>query len=127
MPKTTADPKPLYAVAGVADLAVAALRELTARLPVLVERAENAAVSARARLTDRFGELPAEVEDLRRRRGLPPRYFAVVGTPKAHKNLALLAPIAAQLPAPLVLLAGAGVPSLIQRFRRTTSARSIQV
>ncbi|HEX6335697.1 MAG TPA: hypothetical protein VFZ85_01975 [Jiangellaceae bacterium] len=65
MPKTTADPRPLYAVAGVADLAVAALRELTARLPVLAERAENAAVSARDRLADRIGELPAELDKLR--------------------------------------------------------------
>src|SRR5919106_6667316 len=62
---TTTDRKPLYAVAGVADLAVAALRELPARLPVLAERAENAAVSARAKLADRFGELPAELEKLR--------------------------------------------------------------
>lgn len=65
MPKTTTDPKPLYAVAGVADLAVAVLRELTARVPVLVERAENAAVGARDRFADRLGEVPAELQKLR--------------------------------------------------------------
>ena len=65
MPKTTTAPKPLYAVAGFADLAVAALRELPARLPVLAERAEKAAVSARARLVDRFAELPGELDKLR--------------------------------------------------------------
>ncbi|HEU4544160.1 MAG TPA: hypothetical protein VFR23_23720 [Jiangellaceae bacterium] len=65
MSKTTTDPKPLYAVAGVADLAVAALRELTARLPVFAERAENAAVHARTRLADRFSDLPADLDKLR--------------------------------------------------------------
>ncbi len=69
MPKTNTDPKPLYAAAGVADLAVAALRELPARLPVFAERAENAAVTARAKLADRFGDLPGELE--KRRAELP--------------------------------------------------------
>lgn len=46
------------------------------------------------------------VADVRRRLGLPPRYFLAVGNPKPHKNLALLARIAERLPAPLVVLAG---------------------
>lgn len=65
MPKTTTDRKPLYAVAGVADLAVAALRELPARVPVFAERAENAAFTARAKLADRFGDLPADLQKFR--------------------------------------------------------------
>jgi ElaB/YqjD/DUF883 family membrane-anchored ribosome-binding protein len=65
MPKTTTDTKPLYAVAGVADLAVAALRELPARLPAVAERAENAAVTARAQISERLNEIPAEIEKLR--------------------------------------------------------------
>jgi glycosyltransferase involved in cell wall biosynthesis len=52
---------------------------------------------------------PSEVVDFRVRRGLPPRYFAAVGNPKAFKNLKMLLPIADGLPAPLVLLAGRGV------------------
>lgn len=65
MSKTTTDRKPLYAVVGVADLAVATLREVPARLPVLAERAENAATTARARIADRFGDLSAELDKLR--------------------------------------------------------------
>ncbi len=52
--------------------------------------------------------VPSELEDFRARRGLPPRYFAAIGSLKAHKNLIRLKPIAASLPAPLVLLAGRG-------------------
>lgn len=48
----------------------------------------------------------SELDDFRARRGLPPRYFAVVGSVHAHKNLAVLQSIAQGLPAPLVLLAG---------------------
>jgi glycosyltransferase involved in cell wall biosynthesis len=50
----------------------------------------------------------AELEDFRKRRGLPPRYFAAIGSVKPHKNLALLKPIVDRLPAPLALLAGRG-------------------
>lgn len=49
---------------------------------------------------------PEEVEAFRKARGLPVAYFAAVGNVKAHKNLAVLARVAAELPAPLVLLAG---------------------
>src|SRR5262249_17814683 len=51
---------------------------------------------------------PAELSAFRRARQLPARYFAAVGTFKAHKNLFLLARIASSLPAPVALLAGAG-------------------
>lgn len=51
---------------------------------------------------------PALLEDFRRRRGLPTSYFAAIGNTKSFKNLAVLRSIAAQLPAPLVLLAGRG-------------------
>ena len=50
----------------------------------------------------------AQARAFRERHGLPARYLAVVGNPKPHKNLALLAHIADSLPAPMVLLAGAG-------------------
>ncbi|HET9450316.1 MAG TPA: glycosyltransferase family 1 protein [Aggregicoccus sp.] len=50
----------------------------------------------------------AQAQAFRQRRGLPARYLAVVGNPKPHKNLALLAGLAASLPLPLALLAGAG-------------------
>jgi glycosyltransferase involved in cell wall biosynthesis len=50
----------------------------------------------------------AQARAFRERHGLPARYLAVVGNPKPHKNLALLAGLAGALPAPLVLLAGAG-------------------
>jgi len=49
---------------------------------------------------------PEERLAVRARYGLPPRYLLAVGNPKPHKNLALLARIAARLPVPLVLLAG---------------------
>lgn len=51
---------------------------------------------------------PAELDDFRRRRGLPTRYFAAIGSTKPHKNLSLLVPLVDQLPAPLALLAGRG-------------------
>jgi glycosyltransferase involved in cell wall biosynthesis len=51
----------------------------------------------------------SELDGFRARRGLPPRYFAAIGSVKAHKNLAVLRSIASSLPAPLVLLAGRGV------------------
>jgi glycosyltransferase involved in cell wall biosynthesis len=50
----------------------------------------------------------SELEGFRERRGLPARYFAAIGSVKTHKNLAVLKPISARLPAPLVLLAGRG-------------------
>lgn len=56
-----------------------------------------------------FRQVPAaELDEFRTRRGLPPRYFAAIGSTKAHKNLKVLQPIATALPAPLVLLAGRG-------------------
>ncbi len=48
------------------------------------------------------------VADFNRRRGLPQRYLAAVGTEKAHKNLAVLAKVSGSLPAPIALLAGPG-------------------
>ncbi|MFT3837164.1 MAG: glycosyltransferase family 1 protein [Myxococcaceae bacterium] len=48
------------------------------------------------------------LEDFRARRGLPPRYFAAIGSVKPHKNLTLLTPIADELPLKLALLAGRG-------------------
>lgn len=45
-----------------------------------------------------------ELATFRKRYPLPLRYFALVGNDKAHKNLALIARIARQLPAPVVLL-----------------------
>jgi len=47
-----------------------------------------------------------ELAEFRRRRGLPERYFAAVGSTKAHKNLELIADLAPALPAPVALLAG---------------------
>jgi glycosyltransferase involved in cell wall biosynthesis len=47
-----------------------------------------------------------EPEQVRYRHGLPKAFALAVGNPKPHKNLALLARIAARLPVPLVLLAG---------------------
>jgi len=52
---------PLYAVAGAADLAVAALRELPAHAPAIAQRAETFGVQVR----DRLAELPAELQKLR--------------------------------------------------------------
>lgn len=49
-----------------------------------------------------------EVEAFLRARHLPAEYFAVVGNTKKHKNLKLIADLAPSLPAPVVLLAGAG-------------------
>ena len=51
---------------------------------------------------------PQDLDGFRSRRGLPPRYFAVVGNTKPFKNIRVLLPIADGLPAPLVLLAGRG-------------------
>jgi glycosyltransferase involved in cell wall biosynthesis len=51
---------------------------------------------------------PSELADFRARRGLPPLYFAAIGSTKAHKNLGVLQSISEALPAPLVLLAGRG-------------------
>jgi Skp family chaperone for outer membrane proteins len=52
---------PLYAVAGAADLAVAALRGLPAHAPVVAQRAEIFGGQVRERLT----ELPADLQKLR--------------------------------------------------------------
>jgi glycosyltransferase involved in cell wall biosynthesis len=51
---------------------------------------------------------PSELDDFRSRRGLPPRYFAAIGSVKAHKNLAVLRTVVESAPAPVVLLAGRG-------------------
>lgn len=61
----TNPPKPLYAVAGAADMVVSALRKLPSRLPTIAERAENAAAGARSRFSDLSAELPAELRKLR--------------------------------------------------------------
>lgn len=63
----------------------------------------------------RFAPQSAErIAQFRQRRGLPERYFAAVGNPKAHKNLGLLASLGRESPrashdeAPIALLAGKG-------------------
>ena len=57
----------------------------------------------------RFAPTSREAQDaFRRRHRLPERYLAAVGNPKPHKNLALLARIARDLPLPIALLAGEG-------------------
>lgn len=61
MPQTTNDARPLYAVAGLADLAVEKLRALPARVPAATERAEHAAATVREKLA----ELPADVQKFR--------------------------------------------------------------
>ncbi len=50
----------------------------------------------------------SELDDFRARRGLPPKYFAAIGSTKPHKNLRVLQSVAEALPAQLVLLAGRG-------------------
>jgi glycosyltransferase involved in cell wall biosynthesis len=50
----------------------------------------------------------SELEDFRARRGLPPRYFAAIGSVKPHKNLAVLRSVIEGAPAPVALLAGRG-------------------
>ncbi len=54
-----------------------------------------------------------ELDDFRARRGLPAKYFAVIGSTKAFKNLSVLTSIAESLPAPLVLLAGRGAKRVL--------------
>lgn len=67
----------------------------------------------------RFRPPTAEARlELRARLDLPPRYLLAVGNPKPHKNLALLARIAARLPVPLVLLAGEGAGRVFPRPTR---------
>ncbi|MDY7224866.1 glycosyltransferase family 4 protein [Hyalangium rubrum] len=51
---------------------------------------------------------PSELRAFLQRHQLPARYLATVGNTKAHKNLALLAKLAPELPVPIVLLAGKG-------------------
>ena len=79
---------------------------------------------------------PPTVEErlaVRARYGLPPRYLLAVGNPKPHKNLALLARIAARLPVPLVLLAGEAAGRVFpqphpgpHRGRRGAAARAVR-
>lgn len=64
MPETTTDRKPLYAAAGAADAAVAALRELPAKVTEAVNDDK-----LRAEFRTRFNDLPADVRALRD--GLP--------------------------------------------------------
>ncbi|MGZ6132846.1 MAG: glycosyltransferase family 4 protein [Myxococcaceae bacterium] len=59
-----------------------------------------------------------ERSQIRARLELPTRYLLAVGNAKPHKNLALLARIAARLPVPLVLLAGVGVARVFPRSTR---------
>lgn len=61
----------------------------------------------------------SELADFRARRGLPPQYFAAIGSTKAHKNLSVLQSIAEALPIPLVLLAGRGARRVLG-FGETT-------
>ena len=49
---------------------------------------------------------PSEIADVRRRLGLPARFLLAMGNQKPHKNLRLLAQVAATFPVPIVLLAG---------------------
>jgi len=71
----------------------------------------------------RFRPPTAEEQlQVRARLGLPARYLLAVGNPKPHKNLALLARIAARLPVPLVLLAGEGPERLFPRTTRVLGA-----
>ena len=51
---------------------------------------------------------PSEVLEFRRRRGLPERYLLAMGSEKAHKNLAILAPVTRELPVRVAVLAGGG-------------------
>jgi glycosyltransferase involved in cell wall biosynthesis len=53
--------------------------------------------------------LPSATYPFKLKHKLPEKFFVAVGNPKAHKNLGLLAKLAASLPASLVLLAGRGV------------------
>ncbi len=62
---------------------------------------------------------PSELADFRARRGLPPRYFAAIGSIKAHKNLGVLQSIAEALPIPLVLLAGRGARRVLRFGEKT--------
>ncbi len=80
-------------------------REIAAHLDLAPERLQVIANGVDAAF-HAMGE--RELEDFRARRGLPPRYFAAIGSPKPHKNLRVLLPIIDSLPAPLVLLAGRG-------------------
>ena len=60
-------------------------------------------------VADTFTRPPeSELAEFQRRRGLPSRYLAAVGSVKAHKNVAVLAKVAGELPAPIALLAGRG-------------------
>ncbi|MFW6090410.1 MAG: hypothetical protein ACODAF_00960 [Actinomycetota bacterium] len=65
LPNTPNPPKPLYAVAGAADIVISVLRKLPGRLPTIAERAESAAANARSRFNDLSTELPAELRKLR--------------------------------------------------------------
>ena len=56
-----------------------------------------------------FASAAEDVARVRSRLRLPATYFLCVGNEKPFKNLALIARIATRLPAPVVLLAGAGV------------------
>ncbi|NMO22655.1 glycosyltransferase family 4 protein [Pyxidicoccus fallax] len=51
---------------------------------------------------------PGEAKAFRERHDLPARYVAAVGNAKPFKNLAMLKHFAAELPVPIVLLAGKG-------------------
>jgi glycosyltransferase involved in cell wall biosynthesis len=55
----------------------------------------------------------SEAQSFRQMRGLPARYFVAVGNAKPHKNLALLARLAAALPIPIAIAAGAGAKTAL--------------
>jgi glycosyltransferase involved in cell wall biosynthesis len=92
-----------------------ARRELAARLGVPEARWSVVPPGVDARFRPPTAE---ERLAVRARLSLPPRYLLAVGNPKPHKNLALLARIAARLPVPLVLLAGDGVGRIFPRPTR---------
>lgn len=80
-------------------------KELAAHLGLVPERLQVISNGV-----DAAFHVPAstEVDDFRARRGVPPRYFAAIGSTKPHKNLKVLLSVAQGLSEPLVLLAGRG-------------------
>ena len=73
-----------------------------------------------------FGRVDAAgAARVRERLGLPGRYLVAVGNEKPHKNLALLARISAELPAPVALLAGEGAKARLGFSPETVELPSI--
>ena len=61
MPEKNTNTSALYAVAGAADAAVTALRDLPARAPALAQRAETLT----SQLRERLAELPTDMQKRR--------------------------------------------------------------